>query len=155
MHKFLLSISVSIVLFCGCSNVNTEHESPSLDTLAPSGSSAETPDKLRSDALKIVDQRMIAYNDHDIERFMALYSDDIEIYTYPDQLLGQGKKHLRKLFEPMFEEGVVNVKIHGQFVKDSYVVNHETVDYGESETEYVSVYEVRDGLIRSVRFVRD
>ena len=34
-------------------------------------------------------------------------------------------------------------------------VNHETVNEGDTATEYVSIYEVRGGLIQSVRFVRD
>ena len=54
----------------------------------------------------------------------------------------------------MFAEGVVQVAIHHQITKDSYVVNHETVTDGDSTTEYVSIYEVEDGLIQSVGFVR-
>ena len=55
----------------------------------------------------------------------------------------------------MFKEKNVKVTIHHQISKDSYVINHETVTDGEKKTEYVSIYEVRGGLIRSVRFVRD
>ena len=42
-----------------------------------------------------------------------------------------------------------------QIAKDSHVINHEAVNYGEGDVEYVSIYEVRNGLIQTVSFVRD
>ena len=105
--------------------------------------------------LTVVNLRMQAYNNHDLEAFLKTYSEEIEIFTYPDTSLGSGKKHMQNLFEPMFNEGSVSVEIHHQIAKDGYVINHETVTYGDDKTEYVSIYEVRDGLITTVRFVRD
>ena len=98
---------------------------------------------------------MAAYNAHELDAFLQLYHDDVKIYTYPDRLLGNGKDHLRSLFKPLFDKGVAKVTVHGQFTSDSYVVNHETVEYEDRSVKYVSIYEVRKGLIRSVRFVRD
>ncbi len=105
--------------------------------------------------LDTVNLRMEAYNNHDMDTFLGTYADGVTIYTYPDTELGKGKAHLRSIFESMFEEESVRVEIHHQIAKDAYVINHETVSYDGSETEYVSIYEVRDGLITSVRFVRD
>ncbi len=105
--------------------------------------------------LEVVNQRMSAYNRHDLGAFLETYSDGVEVFTYPDKSLGKGKEHLRSIFEPMFEQGSVQVVIHHQIAKDGYVVNHETVNDGDTATEYVSIYEVRGGLIQSVRFVRD
>lgn len=82
-------------------------------------------------------------------------SADVKIYTYPNAELSSGKAKLQSIFAPMFEDGLVKVTIHHQISKDGYVINHETVDYGHEMTEYVSIYEVRDGLITTVRFVRD
>ncbi len=105
--------------------------------------------------LEVVNLRMQAYNEHNLEAFLATYSDGVEIFTYPAKSLGRGKKHIKKLFEDLFREGTVHVDIHHQIAKDSYVINHETVVSGDKKTEYVSIYEVRKGLIQSVRFVRD
>ena len=112
--------------------------------------SDETPSPIT-----VVDERMRAYNNHDLESFLKVYADDVKIYTYPDKKLTSGKAGLQSIFESLFEEGLVRVTIHSQIEKDSYVINHETVDYGHEEIEYVSIYEIRNGLIRSVRFVRD
>lgn len=105
--------------------------------------------------LDVVNERMRAYNAHDLQAFLAVYADDVEIFTYPDMSMGSGKAKIRGIFEPMFAEGKVKVVIQHQIAKDGYVINHEAVDYGEGDIEYVSIYEVRDGLITTVRFVRD
>ena len=106
-------------------------------------------------SLDVVNMRMQAYNEHDLNKFLGTYAEDVKIYAYPDRHLGTGKSHLRSIFEPMFKDGIVSVEIHYQAAKDSYVINHETVDYGDKETEYISIYEVRNGKIISVRFVSD
>ncbi len=105
--------------------------------------------------MEVVNDRMSAYNRHDVDAFLATYADGVEVFTYPETSLGRGKEHLRSIFEPMFEEGLVHVTVHHQIAKDSYVINHETVASGDTQTEYVSIYEVRGDLIQSVRFVRD
>lgn len=105
--------------------------------------------------LEIVNQRMSHYNAHDLESFLDTYSADVTIYTYPDKLLGKGIDHMKMLFEPMFESGDVRVEILSQLVSDSYVINEEIVTQSGEDTRYVSIYEVRNDKIQSVRFVRD
>lgn len=112
--------------------------------------------------LEIVNQRMRLYNEHDLEGFLALYSPEIAIYDYPDTFFGRGLDHLRMIFESLFEAGKVRTEVHRQLVSDGYVINEETVHYPDEgpgpnrgEVRYVSIYEVREGKIASVRFVRD
>lgn len=108
-----------------------------------------------SSALRVVNNRMAAYNQHDLTHFLATYADDIRVYTYPDKLLTNGKDGLRSIFSSMFDEAQVQVTIHHQIVKDSYVINQETVRYQNGPIDYVSIYKVVGGLITEVRFVRD
>lgn len=109
-----------------------------------------------ADPLAVVNERMRAYNAHDLKAFLKVYSDDIQIFTYPNQPLGQkGKEHLKSIFAPMFKEGNVSVEIHQQIVQGKYVINHETVTYEGSAKKYVSIYEVEAGLVTSVQFVRE
>lgn len=105
--------------------------------------------------LEVVNKRMDAYNQHNLSAFLATYADTVQIYTYPDKQLAGGKAHLQSIFEPMFNEGNITVKIHQQIEKDSYVINQETVIYSGKKTDYVSIYKVVGGLITEVRFVRD
>ena len=95
------------------------------------------------------------YNQHNFYEFIKLYADDVKIYTYPDKLLGIGKENITSIFKPKFSGRSIQVEIISQMNNGSHVINHELVTEEASETKYVSIYEVRDGLITSVRFVRD
>ena len=106
--------------------------------------------------VEVVNERMRLYNAHDLEGFLALYSPEIAIYDYPDKHLGTDIEHMRAIFAPLFAAGQVRVEILHPLAIDNYVVNEEIVSYPDrGETRYVSIYEVRDGQIVSVRFVRD
>lgn len=142
-NAIALGCTLALGCFQGCGDTDIGAVS-AVVTANPAGS-----------PLEIVNERMGAYNRHDIEAFLATYADDVRVFTYPDQELGGGKAHMRSIFEPMFAAGDVQVVIHHQIAKDRYVVNHETVSEAGQDTEYVSIYEVKEGLIRSVRFVRD
>lgn len=104
--------------------------------------------------LDIVNARLEAHNRHDLSDFLATYSDDIRIYTYPEHQLGNtGKAHLANIFGPLFSNKSVHTTVHHQLVNGDYVVNHETVVREGKTTVYISIYEVQAGLIKSVRFI--
>lgn len=106
--------------------------------------------------LSVVNSRMDAYNRHDLNSFLKNYAEDIQVFTYPNIPLGsQGKSHLKSIFEPMFKEAKVSVKVVHQIVQGRYVINHEIVSYGGNEKKYVSIYEVENGLIKTVQFIRE
>ena len=94
----------------------------------PSAEEARSP-------LEVVNLRMQAYNEHDLDALLSTYSEEVEIFTYPDQSLGKGKRRLESLFEDLFRGGPIHVDIHHQITKDSYVINHETVVSGDETTD--------------------
>jgi hypothetical protein len=98
---------------------------------------------------------MRALNDHDLGTFLSTYAEDVGIYVYPERSLGKGKTHIKKLFSPMFEKGEVHVEIGETMTADSFVVVETKTSFGNRVEKSVAVYEVRGGLIRSVRFLRD
>ena len=138
-------IGLYLLFLVGACATNQESANETASSLA----------NVNASPIDIVNLRMQAYNDHDLVKFLSVYSDKVRIYTYPDKELAKGKEHIKSIFEPMFKEKNISVKIHHQIGKDGYVINHETVNYDGKKTEYVSIYEVRRGLITSVRFVRD
>ncbi|GGF20882.1 nuclear transport factor 2 family protein [Flavobacterium limi] len=105
--------------------------------------------------LETVNKRMTFYNQHNFTEFIKLYSPDVEIYTYPDQLLATGTDNLTSIFKPKFTAKSVKVEIISQMFNGNYVINHEIVTENGNQTKYISIYEVKDGLIKSVKFVRD
>ena len=106
-------------------------------------------------ALEVVNKRMEFYNLHDFEKFIQLYDSNVKIFTYPDTLLGTGTENIASIFEPKFTAKSIQVQIVSQMNNGNYVISHEIVTENGSDTKYVSIYEVQDGLIKSVQFVRD
>jgi hypothetical protein len=111
--------------------------------------------QLNHSPLEVVNKRMDFYNQHNLEEFIKLYSDSVKIYTYPDKLLASAKSNLISIFKPKFLSKSVQVKIITQITNGNYVVNQEIVTESGMDTKYVSIYEVINGFISSVRFVRD
>jgi hypothetical protein len=104
---------------------------------------------------EIVNKRMDFYNQHNFVEFIKLYSPDVEVYTYPNKLLGTGTDNITSIFQPQFAAKSIQVEIISQMFNGSHVINHEIVTENGIKTKYISIYEVKEGLIKSVRFVRD
>jgi len=105
--------------------------------------------------LEVVNARMSAHNAHDLEQFLAVYSETIQIYDFPNTPLGsKGKDHIRRIFSPLFNRQSVKTTIKSQMVNGEYVVNRESVYREGKVIEYISIYEVKNNLIESVRFIK-
>ena len=46
----------------------------------------------------LVQQQLNAYNARGIDAFLAPYADDVELYQFPDKLIGKGKDAMRKAY---------------------------------------------------------
>lgn len=105
--------------------------------------------------LEVVNKRMDYFNEHNYDEFIKLYNTNVEVYTYPDRLMGTGSDRLASIFKSDFENKRVSVKIVNQMENGPYVINHEIVTNDGKDTKYISIYKVEKGLINSVSFVRD
>jgi imidazolonepropionase-like amidohydrolase len=106
----------------------------------------------------LVQQPVNAYNARDLDAFLATYSDDIEIYDHPDNLLWSGKDAITPVYRSRFES---SPGLHAEIVRrtalGNFVVDHERVTgLPDGRTvEAVAIYEVQDGAIRRVWFIRE
>jgi hypothetical protein len=147
MKKSIVLIICSILIFI----LACEKKSNSNQKNNPTKSSQN----LDLTPLQIVNQRMAFFNEHNYAEFIKLYNKDVKVYTYPDKLLGTGADRLGSIFKSDFEKKSIRVQILNQITNGSYVINHEIVTNDGKDKKYVSIYEVKDGLITSVRFVRE
>ncbi|OJJ15620.1 hypothetical protein BKI52_37695 [marine bacterium AO1-C] len=145
--KITSIIIVSFALFFAVACETRSNSNESAYPITSEQSSGLTP-------LQIVNKRMALFNQHNFQAFIKLYNKDVKVYTYPDKLMGTGSSRLGAIFKSDFEKKSINVKIVNQISNGPYVINHEIVTNNGKKTKYVSIYEVRDGLIASVSFVR-
>ncbi|MBQ0732781.1 amidohydrolase family protein [Aquimarina celericrescens] len=108
----------------------------------------ETPEE-------IVQRQVNAYNARDIEAFMGTYAEDIKIYNFPEELSMDGKEQMKKNFKNMFDR-VPNLycEIKNRIVLGNKVVDREYVRFGEKYSSVIAIYEVEDGKISKVTFIK-
>jgi len=107
--------------------------------------------------VQIVDEQLEAYNNRDIDAFLATYHQDIKIYNHPNTLSMDGKEAMRKVYANMFEKiPDLNAKIVNRITIGNKVIDQEQVKgFGEGKDIHaVAIYEVKDGLIYRVDFLR-
>ncbi len=110
-----------------------------------------------SPAEQVVQVQLEAYNRRDIDAFAATYSPQIRIYNHPDQLLASGLEQLRESYSQLFARAPdLHATVTNRIVQGNFVIDHERVtgipDVGQIEA--VAMYEVRDGRIANVWFIR-
>ena len=108
----------------------------------------------------IVDKQLVAYNNQDIDAFLATYHKDVEIYQFPAELMYVGKKGLKAAYGQMFSSlKCLNAKTIDRIVEGRFVTDHEHMigctenkDKIDIDMKVTVTYEVVDGLIKRVIF---
>ncbi|AXG68017.1 dihydroorotase [Kordia sp. SMS9] len=121
------------------------------------GSIYKREDILQETPENIVQRQVNAYNTGNYEAFFENFSDDVEIYSFPDKLDIKGIENYKKKFTGMFER---NPNLHCQIVSrttlSNTVIDHERVKFSEGNyTEVIAIYKIENGKIAKVYFIRD
>ncbi len=105
----------------------------------------------------IVQQQVNAYNGLDINAFMATYHSEIKIYNHPNTIIYDSPEKMRERYKALFEN---NPEQHCEIVEritiGNFVIDKEKVT-GRANGKVVNavaVYEVKDGLIYRVWFIK-
>jgi hypothetical protein len=111
-----------------------------------------------NDILGPVERQLDAYNRQDLEAFCAQYSDDVEIYVFPQQLVLKGKADFTQRYVDRFAQtpAVVSTVEHRQLVGNK-VIDHEVLtNFAGAGTvrALAAIYTVYAGRIARVDFVQ-
>lgn len=103
----------------------------------------------------IVQEQLDAYNNRDIEGFLETYTDDIELFNFPSQRRSKGKEEMRKGYGGYFESTPdLNCEIKNRMVIKNIVIDEEYITANGNNFSAVAIYEVSDGKIAKVTFLR-
>ncbi len=107
----------------------------------------ETPEEL-------VQRQVNAYNLRNIDAFLDTYSDDVEVYTFPNKLEFKGKDTMRSEYGPMFNQ-VPNLhcKIVNRIVDGNRVIDQEHVQFNDKTIDGTAIYVIENGKIAKVYFL--
>ncbi len=110
-----------------------------------------------SAAEAVVQAQLEAYNRRDVDAFAATYAPDVRIYDHPDRLRMSGVDQLRQTYAEFFAAAPgLRATVSRRIVQGDHVIDHETVTGlpGGARIQAVAVYQVRDGRIQNVWFIR-
>ena len=105
-------------------------------------------------AEKIVNEQLDAYNARDIDKFVATYSEDIEIYNSKGVMTMKGHAQLRERYDALFKNTPnLHCRIVNRIKINNKIIDNENVNMNDRLVEAVAIYEVVDGKIKKVTFV--
>ena len=102
-----------------------------------------------------VQRQLEAYNAHDLERFLAEYTDDVRVFRPPllEPVLSGKKAFGEHYAKNRFTLPNLHAKVVNRIVSGNIVVDHEQITgLSEPNLAAVAVYEVFGGKIRTVWF---
>ena len=107
----------------------------------------------------LAERQLAAYNARDLEAFAQCFSENVEVYDFPDVLNLKGREAFRARYVERFKsEGLKAVAVH-RAVVGNRVIDHERVWLNGPEKsepiDLVVVYTVRDGQIARVDFIKE
>lgn len=105
----------------------------------------------------VVQRQLDAYNAHDVEAFLATYSDDIALFDFPATPRSKGKDALRARYTRLFGDQTLHATVSQRITMGNTVIDREhvqlTFPQGPGTIDAVAIYEVRDGKIATATFV--
>lgn len=140
MKKVLFILSFVLVATVSFSQENTKS---TIDT--------------NSVAYKLAQAQLVAYNNKDIEAFLQPYSDSVEIYQYPNKLIGKGKENMRKEYAQMFASTPdLFCTVVKRIVLGNTVVDEESVVFNKQALPFkaIAIYTIANNKIQRVSFIQ-
>jgi hypothetical protein len=102
----------------------------------------------------VIDRVLDALNAHDVEAFVACYSEDATIENGYDEVGARGHDGLRERYGPMFEQFPdMRVTALSRTEAGPFVVQHEEVTGRGEPARHIAVYLVRGGKIARERLL--
>ena len=102
-----------------------------------------------------VQRQLDAYNDHDLERFIAEYAEDVAVFRPPATTPAlSGKAAFAKHYaDNRFNLPNLRAEVINRMVCGDKIVDHERITgLADHVIEAIAVYQVVDGRIRTVWF---
>ena len=115
------------------------------------------PDTLiKETPLALVKRQLNAYNARNIDAFLEPYSDDVELYIFPDKLIAKGKENMRKEYYEMFKNlSDLHCEIKERIIQGNIVIDKESVSgMGKTKVEATAIYHIENKKIAKVYFIQ-
>jgi hypothetical protein len=137
-------------------DTKTEETSTETTTTTEEADSDSSTENIEpTEAERIVQMQLDAYNARDIDAFMATYTKNVKLYRYPNTLLSEGQEQMRKDYSAWFKQTPdLRAFIKKRIVIGNKVIDEEQVTANGQVFNAVAIYEVENGKISKVTFIQ-
>eukprot|EP01098_Paradermamoeba_levis_P011264 TRINITY_DN4819_c0_g1_i1.p1 TRINITY_DN4819_c0_g1~~TRINITY_DN4819_c0_g1_i1.p1 ORF type:complete len:117 (+),score=15.90 TRINITY_DN4819_c0_g1_i1:33-383(+) len=105
--------------------------------------------------LKVVQEQLDAYNDRDLERFLAVFSQDVKVVDYfSGKVIATSREELRPRYVDRFSKNPqLHCEVLGRLCMNNIVVDREIISGLADGTvaDCLATYEVNGSLITNVQ----
>jgi hypothetical protein len=105
----------------------------------------------------VANRQLDAYNARDLQTFCNLFADEAVLTDLPTgNVIAQGKQSITDLYAARFRDNPeLNCAVHSRMDLANFAIDRETVTgLPNGPVDIIAIYEVREGLIQSVQFIR-
>lgn len=109
-------------------------------------------------AFDLAEAQLVAYNARDIDAFMAVYSDSITVYSFPNEPILHGHRDMRERYSMLFDNTPdLHCMLVKRIVQGNTVIDQELVTRkkGEPKSNAIAIYKIENGKISEVYFIVD
>ena len=107
---------------------------------------------------EIIQGQLDAYNRQDIEAFLSWYSEDVEIYNFPNELVYKGKDKMREKYTYAWKQNPdQKAEVTDRINVGNTVIDKEHVTGRASgiEANVIAIYKIENEKIKQVFFIRE
>lgn len=104
----------------------------------------------------LVQQQLNAYNARNIDAFLEPYSENVELYNFPDKLIGKGKEMMRQQYSTMFSQfRNLHCEVKKRIINGNTIIDHESVSgVGQPKNiDAIAIYKIENNKIVKVYFI--
>jgi len=134
---------------------NIEHLTE-VNLVFKNGESIDSEKTIKETPEMLVQKQVNGYNARNIDAFLEPYSEDAELYMFPNQLISKGKEAMRKDYTDMFNRlPDLHCEIKNRIVNGNFIIDQESISgmRKDQKIEASAVYEIKDGKIIKVYFL--
>lgn len=105
---------------------------------------------------KTVDKHLKPFNERNLNAFADSFTEDVVIRNFFKDTLYTGRDALRNHYETYFKKTATSkVAVLNRIIKGNIVIDEEEVTVNGVTNRQATIYEVRNGKIASMSFIRD
>ncbi len=105
--------------------------------------------------LALVQKQVIGYNARNLNAFLEPYSEDVEIYLFPDKLISKGKENMQKTYREMFLSfPELHCDIKERLIQGNIIIDKEIISgMGNTKIESTTIFQIQNNKIAKVYFI--